>query len=139
MRCATRSKLALYAAVQRRQSRSAEWIDYVESHDLLAAGRGGDAVALFMALVGAPAEQVEGMRQAPVWPMFEAVGPTLAYDAAAIGEDRSVPTGRAAKVTVPTLIMNGDASFAFMGDKQPRWHKRSPTRSIVYSKVRHTM
>ena len=48
--------------------------------------------------------------------MFEAVGPTLAYDAAAIGKDRSVPTGRAAKVTVPTLIMNGGASFAFMGD-----------------------
>jgi pimeloyl-ACP methyl ester carboxylesterase len=40
--------------------------------------------------------------------MFEAVAPTLVYDAACMGgEDRSVPNGRAANVTAPTLVMNG--------------------------------
>ena len=38
----------------------------------------GDAVVLFMTVVGTPPEMIEGMRQAPVWPMFEAVAPTLA-------------------------------------------------------------
>ena len=47
------------------------------------------------------------MRQAPVWPMFEAVAPTLAYDAAALGEGSTVPAELAARVQVPTLVMNG--------------------------------
>jgi pimeloyl-ACP methyl ester carboxylesterase len=41
--------------------------------------------------------------------MFEAVAPTLAYDAAAMGYDRSVPVKRAAKATSPALVMNGTA------------------------------
>jgi pimeloyl-ACP methyl ester carboxylesterase len=75
--------------------------------ELLAADRPGDAAALFMRSVGTPEDQIGGMRQAPIWPIFERVAPTLAYDAAVLGEDRSVPTKRAAKVGVPTLIMNG--------------------------------
>jgi pimeloyl-ACP methyl ester carboxylesterase len=35
------------------------------------------------------------------------------YDAAALGEDASVPTERAARVAVPTLVMNGSASYPF--------------------------
>ena len=81
--------------------------------ELLAAGRGGDAVELFMRLVGAGDEGVAGMRQSPVWPLFEAVAPTLAYDAAALG-DSSVPTERAASVTMPTLVMAGGAAFPFI-------------------------
>jgi pimeloyl-ACP methyl ester carboxylesterase len=77
--------------------------------------RRGDAVALFMKFVGATDDQINGMRYAPVWPMFEAIAPTLAYDHIAIlGEDALVPTERAARVAVPTLIMNGGASFPFM-------------------------
>ena len=83
--------------------------------EVLAAGRRGDAVALFMTLLGAPADQIEGMRQHPMWPMWEAVAPTIAYDAAALGEDASVPTRRAARLAVPALIMNGGASeWSFM-------------------------
>ncbi len=83
--------------------------------DLLAANRREDAAALFMSFVGTPAQQIEGMRQAPVWAMFESVAPTLAYDAAAMGQDAAVPTERAAKVTMPTLVMNGSA-IPFMLD-----------------------
>jgi pimeloyl-ACP methyl ester carboxylesterase len=81
--------------------------------ELLAAGRRGDAIELFMRLVGAGDEGVAGMRQSPVWPLFEAVAPTLAYDAAALG-DSSVPTERAASITIPTLVMAGGATFPFI-------------------------
>jgi pimeloyl-ACP methyl ester carboxylesterase len=81
--------------------------------ELLAAGRRGDAVELFMRLVGASDGGVAGMRQAPVWPLFEAAAPTLAYDAAALG-DSSVPTERAASVTIPTLVMAGGETFPFI-------------------------
>jgi pimeloyl-ACP methyl ester carboxylesterase len=68
-----------------------------------------------MMLVGMPADQLEGMHQHPMWPLWEAVGHTLAYDAAALGEDASIPTKRAANLTVPTLVMDGGASeWSFM-------------------------
>jgi pimeloyl-ACP methyl ester carboxylesterase len=80
---------------------------------LLAEGRRGDAVALAMTTWGAPAEAIAGMRQTPIWPLFEAVAPTLAYDDAIMG-DGSVPTERLASITVPPLVMDGGASPAFM-------------------------
>jgi pimeloyl-ACP methyl ester carboxylesterase len=62
-----------------------------------------------------PAEHLDGMRQHPMWPMWEAVAPTMAYDAAALGEDASVPTESAASVAVPALIMDGGATpYPFM-------------------------
>ncbi len=82
--------------------------------DFLAKGRRGDAVALFMSFVGTPADMVAGMRQSPMWPMFEAAAPTLAYDAACLGPDRAIPTKRAAGMKVPTLVMNGDATLPFI-------------------------
>ncbi len=107
------SKLAIYEAPYNSDKTTQPgWKEYRKQLDqLLAEGRRGDAAALFMQYVGTPADQIEGMRQMPMWPMFEAVAPTLAYDAAALGNNdgRSVPVKRAAKVTVPTLVMNGTA------------------------------
>jgi pimeloyl-ACP methyl ester carboxylesterase len=82
--------------------------------EVLAANHRGDAVTLFMALLGASADDLEGVRQLPLWPMWEAVAPTIAYDAAALGEDASVPVERAARLTVPALVMDGGASYPFM-------------------------
>lgn len=82
--------------------------------DVLAQGQRGDALALFMLLVGMPAEHLDRVRQHPLWPMWEAAAPTLAYDAAIMGEEASIPTEKAAHVAVPTLIMDGSASFPFM-------------------------
>jgi pimeloyl-ACP methyl ester carboxylesterase len=92
------------------------WKQYRQQlNEVLAEGRRGDAVGLFMMLLGMPADQLEGMHQDPMWPMWEAVGLTLAYDAAAMSEDASIPTKRAAKVAVPTLVMDGGASeWSFM-------------------------
>ncbi|HEX8036534.1 MAG TPA: alpha/beta hydrolase [Ktedonobacterales bacterium] len=82
--------------------------------ETLAAGRRGDAVGLFMMLLGMPAEHLDGMRQHPMWPMWEAVAPTIAYDAAVLGEDASVPVEKASRVAIPTLIMDGSESYPFM-------------------------
>lgn len=111
-------KLAMYEAPYNSDEATRQgWKDYRKQlTKLLAADRRGDAVVLFMTLVGMPAEQAQGMSQSPIWPIFEAVAPTLAYDAAALGDDASVPTERAASVAVPALIMDGGASFPFMHD-----------------------
>ncbi|HHX45573.1 MAG TPA: alpha/beta hydrolase [Chloroflexi bacterium] len=92
------------------------WRAYRRELDaLLAADRRGDAVAAFMMLVGMPAEELDGVRQHPMWPVFEAVAPTLAYDAAAMGEDASVPVERASALRIPALVMDGGASeWSFM-------------------------
>ena len=82
--------------------------------EVLAGGRRGDALGLFMLFVGMPPDHLEGARKMPMWPMWEAVAHTLPYDAAALGEDGSVPTEKAARVRVPTLVMDGSASFPFM-------------------------
>ena len=91
------------------------WRDYERQlRELLADDRRGDAVALFMTFVGAPPEQVAPLRRTPLWPVFEASAPTLAYDAAVLGEDRAVPTALAARLRTPALVMNGSASYPFM-------------------------
>ncbi len=110
-------KLAMYEAPYNDDEAARQvWKNYTKQlRELLAADRRGDAVALFMMLVGATGDQIDGMRQAPVWSLFEAVAPTLAYDhIALLGDDASIPTERAARVVVPALIMNGEASYPFM-------------------------
>jgi pimeloyl-ACP methyl ester carboxylesterase len=82
---------------------------------LLSEGRKGDAAALAMTTFGAPPEAVEGMRQAPVWATFESVASSLAYDAAVMGGDSSMPTETAASVSVPTLVIDGSASPPWLG------------------------
>jgi pimeloyl-ACP methyl ester carboxylesterase len=112
-------RLAIYEAPYNDDPEDRQaWGRYIEDMtEALAIGHPGDAVARFMAFVGVPPEQIDGMRQSPSWPYLEAVAPTLAYDHAAIlGKDRSVPVERAARVAVPTLVMHGGDSFPFMGE-----------------------
>ncbi len=105
-------KLAIYEVPYRDDAEGQQaWREYVKQlRELRAAGRKADAVGLFMMLVGASAADVEQMHQHPMWHLWEAVGLSLAYDAAALGEDAAVPIARAARVTVPTLVMNGGGS-----------------------------
>ena len=109
-------KLAMYEAPYNddKDARKASKEYRTRLEEIVAEGRKGDAVGHFMMLVGMPADQLEGMRQHPMWPLWEAVGLSLAYDAVAMGEDASIPTKRAARLAVPTLVMNGSESFPFM-------------------------
>ena len=58
----------------------------------------------------------------PAWRGMLAMAPTLAYDNALLGEDRSVPVSIAARIESPTLVMDGGAS--------PDW-ARNAARSLT--------
>jgi pimeloyl-ACP methyl ester carboxylesterase len=74
-----------------------------------AIGRGdvGTAVEVFMRSTGAPFDPA--IRESPWWPGLVAIGRSLPYDMALVG-DSSVPAKRLAKITVPTLGLYGGAS-----------------------------
>ena len=105
------TKLAMYEPPLSVEAQGVQRFKEYRTHigELLAAGRRGDTAEAFMRLVGTPDDAIAGMRQAPMWPMFEAVAPTLAYDAAAMG-DSSVPVEQAGEIRVPTLVMAGGVS-----------------------------
>ena len=105
--------------------------DYVDRlNELVAAGRRGDAVELFMtAAAGVPAEYIGPMRQDPSWAGMEKVAHTLAYDGAVMGETmsgRPLPRDRWVTVTAPTLVMAG-------GNSEPFFH--SGARALGVSRA----
>ena len=127
-------KLAMYEAPYNDDPEAQKaWGEYIENlKEALASDRRGDAVALFMAYVGTPAEQIEGMRHAPFWGGMEALAPTLAYDHTAImGRDGSIPTERAARVRVPTLVMNGGNGAPFMHETAETLSKAIPLAELI--------
>jgi pimeloyl-ACP methyl ester carboxylesterase len=106
---------ALDSEEERRTSR-----EYGENlKAILAEGRRGDAVALFMTTVGMPEEMVEGMRGEPWWAGMEAVAPTLLYNSEVMGDisrGGTIPTHLLGAVTSPALVLCGGASPGWMID-----------------------
>jgi pimeloyl-ACP methyl ester carboxylesterase len=84
---------------------------------LLAAGRSGDAVELFMTeAVGMPVEAVAPMRDMPFWSGLESVAHTLPNDDAIMADTTSgapLPAGRWATVAIPVLVIDGGESPAW--------------------------
>jgi pimeloyl-ACP methyl ester carboxylesterase len=86
---------------------------------MLSEARRGEAVELFMRLVGIPQEMVEGMRHTPRWAELEAMASTLAYDSQVmgdIGRGGTIPVDMAGRVTVPALVLIGGADYPWMID-----------------------
>ncbi|NDU75372.1 alpha/beta fold hydrolase [Actinomadura sp. DSM 109109] len=91
----------------------------VELTGMLADGRRGDALALFMTAVGMPQEMIGQMRDAPVWPALEALAPTLAYDSAVMDDaatGAALPEDLLGAVAVPALVLDGGDSPAWIRD-----------------------
>ena len=93
----------------------------------LAAGRRGDAVKMFMGVVGVPALVIVIMRLMPgPWPKLKAVAHTLPYDFAILGDTQSggvMPAEFASvlsSIDVPTLLL--------VGGKSPPWMHHAATR-----------
>jgi hypothetical protein len=110
-------KLALYEAPYNDDPQAkARWKSYIaQLTRLLADGKNGDAVGLFMQYLGTPADQVDGMRKTPFWPTQEVMAPTLAYDHTAIlGSEASIPRDVVASIRTRTLVIAGSNSFPFM-------------------------
>jgi pimeloyl-ACP methyl ester carboxylesterase len=90
------------------------WRQYVEQLAVaLAEGRRGDALALFMRVAGATEESIAAARGAPLWARLERLAPTLAYDAACLGDGR--PPARLAAVACPVLVLTGEDAAGFYG------------------------
>ncbi len=120
-RSADVKKLVLYEApFTEDASRAAAAGEYsAQLSRLLAAGRRGDAVALFLRRAGLPGALITLMRILPVWPKLTAIAPTLAYDDAVLSitqPGQPLPAGRWATVTIPTLCLAGGNSPAWLHD-----------------------
>ena len=102
---------------------------------LLASNRRGDAVRLFMKLVGVPAIFVVLMRFLPAWPKLTAVAHTIPYDISIVEDNqrgKPLPARRWASATMPTLVVDGGKSPAWMrhgaqalGDVLPNAKRRT--------------
>jgi pimeloyl-ACP methyl ester carboxylesterase len=114
-------RLAIYEApYSEAEGAAKDWKEFRSKLDgLLAEDRRSDALTLFLKFTGAPDEALARMRASAAWPGMEAMAPTLAYDNAVLGDDRSVPVARAAKVRAITLVMDGGASAGPMPFMRP--------------------
>jgi pimeloyl-ACP methyl ester carboxylesterase len=111
------TKLALWEPPYILEGRPRPPADTARTYtELVSAGRRGDAVEFFMSkVVGLPPEFVAQARNAPWWQVQVALAHTLAYDATIMG-DYSLPSKRLASVTTPTLVIDGGASFPWIGE-----------------------
>ncbi len=111
-------KLALYEApFIVDDSRSTTQDGWARIGEAVAANRRSDAVKLFMKTVGVSDLFIALMRLMPVWSKLKAVAHTLPYDGAIVKDNQRgepLPAGRWASVTVPTLVMDGGKSPAWM-------------------------
>lgn len=94
--------------------------DYVTRlQELAAAGRRGDTVKYWMTtVIGVPDAAQAAMQSQPMWQSFEAVAPTLVYDAtiaAPYVKGQPLPPDRWSSATMPVLVMDG-------GDSPPMMH-----------------
>jgi pimeloyl-ACP methyl ester carboxylesterase len=117
-RGASIERLALYEApFIVDNSRAPVPVDIVaQLEELLADGRRGDAVRLFLRQVGAPGIVVSAMRFTPMWRQLTAVAHTLPYDMTIVGDKqqgRSLPAERWRTATMSAL--------ALVGGKSPTW------------------
>jgi pimeloyl-ACP methyl ester carboxylesterase len=92
-----------------------DWLPRLKQ--LVADGRNGDAVKMFMRFVGTPALFTAVMPLTPVWGKLKAVAPTLPYDITIVHDhQRGTPFAPAewADVKAPTLVAAGGKSPAWM-------------------------
>ena len=82
---------------------------------LVAEGRNDDAVTRFLATAGMDDAALAGFRQAPIWPAFVGVAPTLVYDTTMMA-DPGLLGERSPKVAAPLLVIDGGASPPWAGE-----------------------
>jgi pimeloyl-ACP methyl ester carboxylesterase len=117
--CPGVGRLALYEAPlivdDSRDPLPPDYLQTMEGH--LAAGRRGAAVEQFLRFVGMPGFFLAVMKRTPIWRKLKALAHTLPYDARIVADyQRGVPlpADRWAEVAVPTLVLDGGKSPAWM-------------------------
>ena len=98
-------------------TRSTTETDWARIRGAMAAGRRSDAVRFFLKSVGMPGALIVLIKLSPIWPKLKAVAHTLPYDGAITAGDqlgKPLAPGRWASLTLPTLVMDGGKSPAWM-------------------------
>jgi pimeloyl-ACP methyl ester carboxylesterase len=81
---------------------------FTQTKQAIKEGRNGDAFATYMGL-WIPEEMLAGMRQAPFWPMLEAVAPSLVNDATVMFGRNFTPQKELLEtIRMPVLALSGD-------------------------------
>jgi pimeloyl-ACP methyl ester carboxylesterase len=94
-----------------------DWLPQLKA--LVADGRRGDAVKMFMQFVGTPAVFTAVMPVTPVWGKLKAVAPTLPYDITILHDHQQgtpFTPGEWAAVKAPVLVAAGGKSPAWMAN-----------------------
>ncbi|MDP9027333.1 MAG: alpha/beta hydrolase, partial [Actinomycetota bacterium] len=96
-------------------------VDYVSRlTTLVSEGKNSEALDLFNTeIIGLPAEYLAPMKDMPMWPIMEATAPTLVYDSLIMGgsSNGALDDGliaALASITIPVLVVDGDASMSMM-------------------------
>jgi len=130
-------KLALYEAPfivdDARTPIPADFLDQLNA--ALAKDHRGDAVRMFMKLVGMPAIMASAMRLFPVWKKLRAVAHTLPYDITIVKEfqqGKRLPRERWASMDIPISVI--------VGGKSPKWMLNSMKQlAEVIPNAEHTV
>lgn len=96
---------------------------------LVAGNQAGAAVKKFMRYVGTPSLMVLVMPWFPFWKKLTAIAHTLSNDLEIIAphhQGRPFPEGKWSSVTIPTLVMAGGKSPAYMQNAMKAWAKVFP-------------
>jgi len=84
---------------------------FAELKQLVKEGKNGDAFVSYMGNF-MPKEMLTGMREAPFWPMMEAVAPSLVNDATVMfGRNFTPQKELLEKITIPVLALSGDVDM----------------------------
>jgi pimeloyl-ACP methyl ester carboxylesterase len=84
---------------------------FTQTKQAVTDGRHGDAFVTYMGQ-WIPKEMLAGMRQAPFWPMMEAVAPSLVNDATIMfGRNFTPQQELLEKIAVPVLALSGDVDM----------------------------
>jgi pimeloyl-ACP methyl ester carboxylesterase len=111
-------KVAMYEAPfvvdDSRPTTEDQWARIAEA---VATDRRGEAVTVFLQMVGVPRYVIAVMRLMPVWSKLKAMAHTLPYDGAIVQDcqrGKPLPAGRWASIKVPTLVMDGEKSAGWI-------------------------
>jgi len=100
--------------------------------DLIATNdREGALRTFLLEQVGLPPAAFEQMKSSPAWPRLLAIAHTAAYDSELAG-DSALPVAPLSQLSVPTLVLNGTASFPWLAETARALTQALPNARAVH-------
>jgi pimeloyl-ACP methyl ester carboxylesterase len=81
--------------------------------------------------VGLPPPAFDALKASPMWPRMIALAHTAPYDSE-IARDSAVPVASLAMLTIPTLVLNGTASFPWIAETARALVRALPNAQAVH-------